>query len=275
MSDNDALLTLCEQQKPGFRAQLGMILGSGLGALADQITDATVIPYTELPGFPISSVQGHQGKLHLGYLHDVPVACLQGRVHYYEGIDYPRMRTLIRSLKTLGCDTLLLTNSSGSLRQEVGVGELVAITDHINFQFNNPLIGPNDDDFGPRFVGMENAYDFALRQQLHSAAKSQNIMLHEGVYIGVLGPSFETPAEINAYRLLGADVVGMSTVADVILARHCELRVAAIAAITNLAAGMHSEQLSHDVTLKGAEITTQKMIKLVDAFIKSYQDATV
>lgn len=275
MPGSNALLTLCEQHKPGFRAQLGMILGSGLGALADQITDATVIPYSELPGFPISSVQGHQGKLYLGYLHGVPVACLQGRVHYYEGIDYSRMRTLIRSLKTLGCDTLLLTNSSGSLRQEVGVGELVTITDHINFQFNNPLIGPNDDDFGPRFVGMENAYDPVLRQQLHRAAKSQDIKLHEGVYIGVLGPSFETPAEINAYRLLGADVVGMSTVADVILARHCGLRVVAIAAITNLAAGMHSEQLSHDVTLKGAEITTQKMIKLVDAFIKSYHNETV
>ncbi|PHQ79985.1 MAG: purine-nucleoside phosphorylase [Coxiella sp. (in: Bacteria)] len=260
---------LVAQAKPGFSAKVGIILGSGLGALADQITDATVIDYADIPGFPVSSVQGHSGKLHLGFLCGVPVACLQGRVHYYEGVDYQRMQTLIRSLRVLGCDTLFLTNSSGSLRQEVGVGELVAISDHINMQFHNPLVGLNHDESGPRFMGMENAYDSELRNQLHAAAKSQNITLHEGVYVGVLGPSFETPAEINAFRVLGADVVGMSTVADVIIARHCGLRVAALAAITNLAAGMHSEQLSHSVTLQGAKIASEKMIKVTLAFFES------
>ncbi len=258
---------LCDKLKPGFRARVGMILGSGLGAIAEQITDATVIDYQTIPGFPTSSVKGHGGQLHLGYLCGVPVACLQGRVHYYEGVDYQKMQTLIRSLKVLGCDTLFLTNSSGSLRETVGVGEIVAITDHINLQCHNPLVGPNDERFGERFVGMENAYDPALREQLHAAAKTQNIVLHDGVYVGVLGPAFETPAEIRAFRILGADVVGMSSVADVILARHCGLKVVALAAITNLAAGMHSEQLSHDITLRGAQIASQKMIAVINEFM--------
>lgn len=265
------IAALRDQLKPGFIPKIGMILGSGLGRLADQLTDATVIDYSDIPGFPVSSVKGHSGKLHLGYLNEVPVACLQGRVHYYEGVDYHKMRTLIRSLKVLGCDTLLLTNSSGSLHKEVGVGEVVAITDHINMQFHNPLVGPNDDEFGDRFVGMEDAYDPQLRRELHTAAKAQHIKLHEGVYVGVLGPAFETPAEIRAYRTLGADLVGMSTVADVILARHCGLKVVALAAITNLAAGMHSEQLSHEVTLHGANIAADKMINIIGEFMSLQQ----
>lgn len=258
---------LRDKLKPGFVAQVGIILGSGLGSVAEQLTDATIIDYADIPGFPSSSVQGHSGKLHLGYLSGVPVACLQGRVHYYEGVDYHKMRTLIRSLKVLGCDTMFLTNSSGSLRADVGVGEVVAIHDHINLQYHNPLVGANDDDFGDRFVGMEDAYDPQLRKKLHTVAAKHNITLHEGVYIGVLGPSFETPAEIRAFRILGADVVGMSSVADVILARHCGLKVVALAAITNLAAGMHSEQLSHDITLQGAKIASEKMIQLISAFM--------
>lgn len=261
------IAALRDQLKPGFIAKVGMILGSGLGRVAEQLTDVTVIDYADVSGFPVSSVKGHNGKLHLGYLNDVPVACLQGRVHYYEGVDYHKMRTLIRSLKVLGCDTLLLTNSSGSLREDVGVGEVVAINDHINMQFHNPLVGPNDDEFGDRFAGMEDAYDPELRQDLHAAAKTQGIKLHDGVYVGVLGPSFETPAEIRAYRTLGADLVGMSTVADVILARHCGLKVVALAAITNLAAGMHCEQLSHEVTLQGANIAADKMISIIGEFM--------
>ena len=255
--------------KPGFTAKVGIILGSGLGVIAEQLTDVTIIDYADIPGFPVSTVQGHSGKLHLGFLHGVPVACLQGRAHHYEGINYEKVKTLIRSLRVLGCDTLLLTNSSGSLRREVGVGEIVALTDHINFQFHNPLIGPNEDDFGPRFPDMECAYDRELRDQLDAAAAAENVTLHKGVYVGVLGPSFETPAEINAYRILGADVVGMSTVADVIIARHCGLRVAALAGITNLASGMHDGALTHDVTMKGAEIASKKMIKIINAFFKS------
>lgn len=260
-----------DKLKPGFHAKVGLILGSGLGPIAEQITDATIIDYADLPGFPVSSVKGHGGKLYLGFLKGVPVACLQGRAHHYEGVDYHKMRTLVRSLKVLGCESLLVTNSSGSLRREVGVGEVVAITDHINMQFHNPLVGPNDDEFGDRFVGMEDAYDPQLRQQLHEAANKQNITLHEGIYIGVLGPSFETPAEIRAYRTLGADVVGMSTVADVIIARHCGLKVITLSAITNLAAGMHSEQLSHEVTLQGAKIAADKMIRIINEFMTLQQ----
>ncbi len=261
---------ILEGYKPGFAPKLGIILGSGLGEIAHHIDNATVIDYADIPGFPVSSVQGHGGKLYLGTLCNVPVACLQGRVHYYEGIDYPKMKTLVRSLKIMGCEELLITNASGSLRHEVGVGEIVAIHDHINFQFNNPLVGPNEPEFGDRFVGMENTYDLALRKRLHEAAKKLHITLHEGVYIGVLGPSFETPAEINAFRVLGANVVGMSTISEVIIARHCGLKIAVLAAITNLAAGMHHEGLSHEVTLKGAKIAAEKMIQLILQFAKDY-----
>lgn len=259
---------LCQQLKPDFIPKIGLILGSGLGVVAEQLTDATIIDYADIPGFPISTIKGHSGKLHLGYLEGVPVVCLQGRVHYYEGVDYHKMQTLIRSVKALGADTLFITNSSGSLRQDVGVGEVVAIKDHINMQFNNPLVGPNDDRFGERFFSMENAYDIDLRKQLKQAAHNLNITWHDGIYVGVIGPAFETPAEINAYRILGADVVGMSTVADVNIARHCSLKVVALAAITNLAAGMHDEQLSHEVTLKGAQIASEKMIKMITEFMR-------
>jgi xanthosine phosphorylase len=263
---------LRDKLKPGFIPEIGLILGSGLGVIAEHMTDSTIIDYADIPGFPVSTIAGHSGKLHLGYLEGVPVACLQGRVHYYEGIDYKKLQTLIRSIKVLGADTLFLTNSSGSLREEVGVGEIVAIKDHINMQFHNPLVGTNDDGFGNRFFSMENAYDIDLRTRLKQAAANVETALFDGVYVGVLGPAFETPAEINAYRMLGADVVGMSTVADVLIARHCDLKVVALAAITNLAAGMHSEHLSHEVTLKGAKIASDKMVKVVTEFVRLSQD---
>lgn len=259
-----------ETLKPGFKAQVGMILGSGLGVLAEQLEEATVIPFSDLPGLPTATVAGHGGHLYLGYLHGVPVACLQGRIHLYEGVDYTQIKTLIRILKVLGVTDLIITNSAGSLRADVGIGDVVAIHDHINMQFHNPLVGPNDDDFGPRFVGMENAYDSQLRSQFHAVAEQNNLTLHEGVYIGVIGPSFETPAEINAYRILGADVVGMSTVADVIIARHCGLRVITLSGITNLAAGMNKESLSHDVTLAGAKLVTDKMAQLILGWFKRH-----
>lgn len=268
MTTKTSLQALISKYKPGFKAEVGIILGSGLGPVADSLTDSVSIPFSEIEGFPEATVQGHQGQLRLGYLAGTPVACLQGRAHLYEGTNYSAMKALIRSIKILGADRLLLTNSSGSLNTEVGVGEIVAITDHINMQFQNPLVGPNDAEFGDRFVGMENAYDADWRQQLHTAANNEDIKLHEGVYIGVIGPSFETPAEIRAYKTLGADVVGMSTVADVIIARHCGLRVAALAGVTNLAAGLHDCQLSHDVTLNGAKLVAEKMTRLILSWFK-------
>ncbi len=256
---------------PGFIPRVGIILGSGLGDLAKQIVPLASIPYTELAGFPVCSVEGHTGSLLLGTLNGLPVACLQGRAHYYEGADYSIIKTLVRTLKLLGCETLLATNAAGSLRESVAPGELVLIHDHINFQFHNPLVGKNDGDFGPRFVGMENAYDALLRQQFMQAAANLSMTLSQGVYLGVLGPAFETPAEIRAYRLLGADVVGMSTVPEVIIARHAGMRVAVISAITNFAAGMDPTLLSHDVTLAGAALAAKKLIPLVLEFINHYE----
>ena len=259
---------LIQQKCPDFSPEYAIILGSGLGSLAEQITDPCIISYDELPGFPDCSVKGHVGALHLGFLHGVPVACLQGRAHLYEGIDNSIIQTLIRTLKLLGCHTLLATNASGSLRADVPPGHLVLLNDHINMQFNNPLVGKNDDRFGDRFIGMEDAYDPDLRQQFSSLAQKCEIPLTEGVYIGVLGPSFETPAEIRAFKILGADAVGMSTIPEVICARHCGMKVAVIAVITNLAAGMSEQKLSHEVTLSGAALGQQNLITLVNAFFK-------
>lgn len=268
---NDALLAaeIIKLRMPHFKPKLGIILGSGLGALANQIESPTIIDYSELPGFGISSVEGHAGKLHLGLLNGLPVACLQGRVHLYEGIAPATLLVLIRTLKLLGCDTLLITNSAGSLRPEIPAGNLVMISDHINLQSSNPLIGTNDARFGERFIPMEDAYDPDLRQQMHECAKAQGIKLYEGVYIGVLGPSFETPAEIRAFRILGADTVGMSTVAEVIAARHCNMKVVALSAVTNLAAGLSDEKISHAQTLAGAQLTLENFTNLIMQFIKN------
>ncbi len=258
--------------RPNFTPKLGLILGSGLGSLADQIENPTVIPYQALPGFPISSVVGHAGRLILGHLNGLPIVCLQGRVHFYEGIQADAMRTLVRTLKLIGCEMLLITNASGSLRTDVPPGRLMAITDHINFQWFNPLVGPDDESFGPRFMPMNDAYDPRLRERLSAVAKDLQLDLAEGVYIGVLGPSFETPAEIRAFRTLGADAVGMSTVPEVIVARHCGLRVAVVAAITNFASGMVDTPITHDVTLTNGALAARDLAKLVMHFAGSLKD---
>lgn len=259
-----------QARKPNFTPKIGIILGSGLGALADQIEEALYIPYDELPDFGSSTVEGHDGYLVLGYLRGVPVACLKGRRHFYEGISNPMVQTLVRTLKLLGCDILLATNAAGSLNREAGPGSLMLITDHINFSFNNPLVGKNDDEFGPRFIGMEDAYDPELGAKMLTTANEHGITLHQGVYLSVLGPSFETPAEIRAFKILGADAVGMSTVPEVIVARHCGLHCVAISAITNLASGMSDGKLSHDETLHFADKASGDLIKLVENFVAGY-----
>ena len=256
---------------PDFKPKIGIVLGSGLGSLAEHIEDAVEIPYDELPDFGRSTVAGHAGCLVLGYLEGVPVACLKGRFHYYEGISNPAVQILVRTLKLIGCEIFLATNAVGSMKQEAGPGSLLLVTDHINFQGTNPLVGMNDDEFGPRFVGMNDAYDPQLREQILQAANKLKLTLHQGVYISVLGPSFETPAEIRAFMTLGADVVGMSTVAEVIVARHCNLRVAVISAITNYAAGLAPGNLSHEETLHFAEKISGDMIALVKAFVAEHK----
>jgi len=259
---------LIQKQTDGFTPKLGLVLGSGLGKLAEQIEKPHHFAFTDLQGFTPSQVKGHAGKLTLGHLHGIPVCCLQGRPHYYEGNSNEIMRTPMRTMKALGCDTVLLTNAAASLRHEVPPGSLVAITDHINFSFHNPLIGPNDDEFGTRFPGMEDAYDPELRAQLHTAAKQSNITLHEGVYLGVLGPSYETVAEIRAFKMLGADAVGMSTVPEVIVARHCGLKVATISTITNYGCGLSEEKLTHNNVLKVAQQASNDLIRLLQTWME-------
>jgi xanthosine phosphorylase len=257
-------------RKPDFAPQLAIALGSGLGPLADEIRDVTVVPYDELPGFHCPHILGHGKNIYMGWLKDVPVMCFQGRAHYYEGVDNKAIQTMVRTARLLGCETWLATNSSGSLRADVVPGNLVVIRDHINMQFNNPLTGPNDEEFGPRFIGLEEVYSPELRGKLFVLADKLHIPLVDGVYIGVLGPTFETPAEIQAFRVLGADVVGMSTIPEVIVAHHCGMEVVAVAVITNLAAGMSELKLSHEETLLGAKLGTENLVKLVEAFVEEF-----
>ena len=252
------------QRAPGFKPKIGIILGSGLGPIADEIENRISISYSDLPGFMVTNIAGHKKTLHLGTLKGAPVACLEGRSHLYEGVENATnsILTFIRTLKVIGCEILLTTNAVGSLRKECGPGSLVAISDHINLTSSNPLLGPNEEAFGPRFVSMDNAYDNELRKRILAISKNNNIQISEGVYLALSGPTFETHAEIRAYKMLGADIVGMSTVPETIIARHCGLKVASVSAVTNMAAGMSDEILSHEGTLKGATLATENMIKL-------------
>jgi xanthosine phosphorylase len=246
--------------------RLGIVLGSGLGRVAEALEDAVTIPYTELPEFPAPSVHGHAGTLALGRLSGLPVACLMGRRHVYEGGDPGAMRGPVRALKAAGAEALFVTNAAGSLNPDVGPGSLMAISDHINMLGVNPLTGPNDDAVGPRFPSLRDAYDPELRAALHDVADELGIPLADGVYLATAGPSFETPAEIRAFRTLGADAVGMSTVPEVILARHAGLKVVAVSAITNLAEGMGGEPLSHEQTLRYANQAAGDLSRLIIGF---------
>ncbi|GGX84376.1 xanthosine phosphorylase [Massilia dura] len=257
----------------GFAPRAALILGSGLGVLADQMTDVVSIGFDELPGFPISTVHGHAGQMVLGNLAGVPVVCLKGRGHFYEGYGLGVMTSAVRTLKLLGCEFVFVTNAAGSLRAEVDAGSLVALNDHINFLPGSPMIGPNDERFGPRFFSMANAYDADLRKQLQDTAAAQNITLHEGVYIAYSGPSFETPAEIRAFTRLGADVVGMSVVPEVVPARHCGLKVVGVSVVTNLAEGLSPFPLSHEQTLKYAAVGAESLVKLIQAFFANLAKA--
>jgi xanthosine phosphorylase len=261
-------MQIIHNHAPNFQAKIGMILGSGLSSVANEITQAITIPYQSIPGLQVGRVSGHPSLLVLGRMNGIPVICLKGRLHLYEGISYEMLQILIRIIKHLGCEILIVTGASGSLRQEVGPGELVAINDHINLQPGNPLIGPNDESIGPRFVSLENAYDRDLRASLIKVGGDLGFPMTEGVYLSTIGPVFETPAEIRAFRTLGADTVGMSVVPEVILARHCGMRVVGISAITNLAVGLSPEKVTHEVTLSASERLGRNLAKLIPAFVK-------
>jgi len=259
-------------ERAGFQPRVGVVLGSGLGAVADSVTGGTVIDYADLPGFPRPTVAGHGGRAVVGKVGDVPVAVLQGRAHVYEGGDPEVIRTPIRALRAAGAEILVLTNAAGSLRAEIGPGQLMLITDHINLSGMNVLAGPNDEEIGPRFPSLRDAYDPELRERLRAAADELGTPLSEGVYLAVSGPTFETPAEIRAFAKLGADAVGMSTVHETAVARHAGLRVAAVSAITNLAEGMNPEPLSHEQTLRDAQKAADALAPLLVRFLEGLRE---
>jgi xanthosine phosphorylase len=255
-------------ERAGLRPRVGLILGSGLGEVADAVEGATAVSFDELPGFPRPTVEGHAGRAVAGHLGGVPVVALQGRAHLYEGVGHEFVRTPVRALKAAGAEIVVLTNAAGSLRADLRPGDLMLIADHIDMSGVNVLTGPNDDELGPRFPSLRDAYDPALRADLRAAAGEIGVALDEGVYLAVRGPSFETPAEIRAFHVLGADAVGMSTVHETIVARHCGLRVAALSAITNMAEGIGHEPVTHEQTLRDARRAAADLEPLIRRFLE-------
>jgi purine-nucleoside phosphorylase len=236
-----------------LRPTIGLVLGSGLGGFADELSEATRIPYASIPSFPRSTAIGHAGQMVIGKAGDVAVAAMQGRVHLYEGYSAREVAFPTRVLGRMGIRALILTNAAGGINLEYKQGALVLITDHINLQGHNPLVGPNDDRFGPRFPDMTQAYFKPYREIALRAARNLDKTVYQGVYAGLLGPSYETPAEIRYLRTIGADLVGMSTIPEVIVARHMGLKVLAISCVTNMAAGISDEVLNHEDVLAAGE----------------------
>lgn len=252
----------------GLKPRIAIILGSGLGGLAAKVEGATTLAYRDLPGFPVLTVAGHAGQLLLGKLGGVPVIVLNGRKHFYETHDPFPLKTLIRAVRAAGAEILFLSNAAGSLRASFRVSELMLISDHINFLGFNPLVGPNEESIGPRFVPVTEAWDPGLRATVKAVARREQITLHEGVYVAFRGPSFETPAEIRMAQGWGADAVGMSSVPECLLARHCGLRVVGVSCITNMGAGLSDEKLSHAHTLENAAKGAAAFERLVTAAVR-------
>lgn len=261
---------LIRQRAPGLVPRVALVLGSGLGALAQQIEGAVAIPYADLPGFPRSTVVGHAGELVLGRLNGVDVMCMRGRAHFYEGHGMGVMTQAVRTMKLMGCEVMFATCAAGSVHADIGPGRLVALNDHINMMPGTPLVGPNDDAVGPRFPSLGNAYDKDLRQLLQRVAIRLGLRWAEGVYVAYGGPNFETPAEIRMFKAFGGDVVGQSIVPEVISARHCGLKVVAVATITNLAEGLSDVPLSHDQTLEHAQLAAADLSGLVTGWLQAY-----
>lgn len=257
------------EEKIGFNPQIGLILGSGLGVLADLIEDAKVIAYQDIPHFPVSTVEGHAGELVAGQIKGKNVIMMKGRFHPYEGYDLVKVSFPVRVLKQLGVTKLIVTNAAGGVNTSFNVGDLMVIKDHINFMFRNPLIGPNNNDLGVRFPDMSEAYSKKLQQLSHEVAAEQNFKLQEGVYAAVMGPSYETPAEIRMLRTIGADAVGMSTVPEVIAARHAGIEVLGFSCVTNMAAGILDQPLSHEEVIETTERVKPKFLKLVLGIIEA------
>ena len=246
------------RQKAGVQPKIALVLGSGLGGFADELPQRTVIPYAEIPYFPRSSAEGHAGNLVIGKVEDVTVAAMQGRVHYYEGHSLQGVTFPMRVFARLGIRAALLTNAAGGISANLKQGCLVVLRDHINLQGSNPLIGPNDERFGVRFIDMSEAYAKDFRNIALEEGRRHKIDIYEGVYAAVSGPSYETPAEICFLRTIGADMVGMSTVPEVIVARHSGMKVLAISCVTNMAAGILNQPINHAEVLEtGAKVRGQ------------------
>src|SRR5271165_6306082 len=268
-ANTDAAIAALQAKGLDALPRLAIVLGSGLGPFADEAASAISMPYADIPGFPLPSVEGHAGRLVVGDIEGSRVALFQGRGHYYEHGRADAMRVAIDAFRALGGETLLLTNAAGGLNKEWLPPSLVAIRDHINFAGANPLIGYSGPD---RFVPLTQAYDLGLLAELHEAARTSDIELHDGVYMWFSGPSFETPAEIRAARILGADLVGMSTVPEVIQARRAGLRCAAVSVVTNFAAGLGGGDPSHEETQAVAAKAADSFKRLLRAFIRAHKD---
>jgi purine-nucleoside phosphorylase len=257
-----------------LRPKIGLVLGSGLGAFADSLTDSTKVPYSDIPSFPQSTAIGHAGRLVIGNAGSVPVAAMQGRVHQYEGYSAQQVAFPIRVFARMEIKSVILTNAAGGINPGYSQGALVLIRDHINLQGTNPLAGPNDDRFGLRFPDMTHTYSREYREIAREEAARLGILLHEGIYAALLGPSYETPAEIEHLRRIGADLVGMSTVAEVIAARHMGLNVLAISCVTNMAAGILDQPLSHTEVMETGERVRSIFESLLKAVLPRVAQST-
>ncbi|MGY4690192.1 purine-nucleoside phosphorylase [Salibacterium sp. K-3] len=255
------------QEKIKITPKTGLILGSGLGVLADEIENAVTIPYEDIPGFPVSTVEGHAGRLVAGTLCGEEVIAMQGRFHYYEGYDLQDVTFPVRVMRMTGVETLLVTNAAGSVNETFSPGNLMLINDHLNLLGDNPLIGRNDETIGPRFPDLSSAYSRELMRTAKSAASSLDITLQEGVYAANTGPAYETPAEVRMIRTLGADAVGMSTVPEVISANHTGMSVLGISCLSNMAAGILDQPLSHDEVIETTEQVREDFLQLMKEII--------
>lgn len=255
--------------KSKYSPSIGLILGSGLGSLTNSIENPEFFSYSDIPGFPVSTVEGHKGRLVIGTLQDKTVIAMDGRFHYYEGYNMAEVTIPIRVMKLLGIKTLIVTNAAGAVNTSFVPGDLMIITDHINLSGANPLIGKNLDDFGPRFPDMTTAYDSALRNIALDSATSLGIDIKQGVYMMMSGPTYETPAEIRMARILGADAIGMSTIPEVIIANHCGINVLGISCLTNMAAGILDKPLAHSEVIETSNRVKTNFIKLMNTILKN------
>jgi purine-nucleoside phosphorylase len=254
-------------EQTSLRPRIGVVLGSGLGAFADELSDAVRVPYSQVPSFPRSTAVGHAGQMVIGKANEVPVAAMQGRVHLYEGYSAEQVAFPVRVLGRMGIRALIITNAAGGINTKYKQGALVVISDHINLQGQNPLVGVNDERFGTRFPDMTQAYWKPYRGMAVQAARRLGKAVHEGVYAGLLGPSYETPAEIRYLRTIGADLVGMSTIAEVIAARHMGIKILGISCVTNMAAGILDQPLNHEEVLDTAERVKGDFVALLRAVL--------